>query len=211
MDPREPLVILGFSGNALEMFEHLTETYRVAAFLDDNPDLAGRSFEGVPVLPMTRLADFPEARVLMMIGSQRSIGLRDGIIRRMGLARERFATIIHPRAHVSRFARLGAGTVIFPGVVVTANAVIGNHVMILPNSVIHHDVAVGDHSLIGSNVTVAGHCRIGRACYVGSASSLRNGAEIGDGAVVGMAANVLGAVAPGAIVIGNPAREMGRE
>ncbi|QUS35108.1 NeuD/PglB/VioB family sugar acetyltransferase [Falsirhodobacter algicola] len=212
MPIRERLLLLGFSGNALEIFEHLEERFDLEAILDDNPALEGQVFEGVPILPMARLADFPAARVLMTIGSRRSVGQRAGILARLGLTPERFVTVVHPKAHVSRFARLGHGVVIYPGAVVTSNAVIGNHVMILPQSVVHHDVTVGDHSLIGASVTVAGNCRIGQACYIGSASSLREGTEIGDGAVIGMAANVLRTVAAGTVVAGNPARVLpGRE
>ena len=208
MTARPRIVCLGYSGNALEMFEHLASAFHVAAFLDDNPQLAGHSFQGVPVLPMAALDRFDDALVLVTYGSQRSIGVRAANVARLGLARERFATVIHPAAHVSGFARIGAGTMIFPGAVVTFNAKIGDHCMILPGSVVHHDVTLGDHVLVGSNVTIAGHCQVDQGCYLGSASSFRNGVQVGAGSVIGMAANVIGDVPPGSVMIGNPARPL---
>lgn len=202
------IILLGYSGNALEIFEHLSNTYEIAAFIDDNPRFSGQRFENIPILPMSRLADFTDAQVLVTFGSQASIARRPDAVDRLGIARDRFATVIHPRANVSRFARIGAGTIIFPGATVTFNAVIGDHCMILPNSVVHHDVELGDHVLVGSNVTIAGHCRIGRCSYLGSASSFRNGVVVGDGSVIGMAANVVKDVAAGSIMVGNPARPM---
>ncbi|MFN3524864.1 MAG: acetyltransferase [Paracoccus sp. (in: a-proteobacteria)] len=208
MESKEKLVLLGYSGNALEMFEYLQSAYTVLAFLDDNPRWTGSHFEGVPILPMDRLASFPDAMVLVTFGSQHSIRQRARIVHEMGIARTRFATVIHPRACVSSYAALGVGTIIFPGVTVTFNAVIGDHCIILPNSVIHHDATLGDHVLVGSNVTIAGGCRIGAGCYIGSASSIRNGVTVGEGALIGMAANVLSDTAGGAVMIGNPARPM---
>ena len=202
------IVCLGYSGNALEMFDHLSRVFRVAAFLDDNPDLAGHSFRDVPVLPMGALDQFDDAQVVVTFGSQRSIGVRAAAVARLGIARDRFATVLHPAAHVSSQAWIGAGTMIFPGAVVTHNARIGDHCMILPNSVVHHDVELDDHVLVGSNVTIAGHCRIGSGCYLGSASSFMNGVTVGPGSVIGMAANVIRDVPAGSVMIGNPARPL---
>ncbi|WP_378944719.1 NeuD/PglB/VioB family sugar acetyltransferase [Paracoccus sp. R86501] len=208
MTARPRIICLGYSGNALEMFEHLDSAFRVMAFLDDNPDLAGHSFQGVPVLPMSALDRFADAQVVVTYGSQRSIGVRAANVARLGISRDRFATVVHPAAHVSGFAQIGAGTMIFPGAVVTFNACIGDHCMILPGSVVHHDVQLGDHVLVGSNVTIAGHCRVDQGCYLGSASSFRNGVRVGAGSVIGMAANVIGDVPPGSVMIGNPARPL---
>lgn len=207
---RPPIVLIGCSGNALEIFEAVQRSYRVLAFLDDNRDLGGSGPDGVPVLPMHEIAAFPQAQALFLIGSERSVGRRAEIIARLGLPEARFATFVHPAATVSRFATLGAGCVVFAGVVITAGARVGRHVIILPNSVVHHDAELGDHCLVGSNVTLAGGCRLGAACYVGSASSVRNGVSVGAGSLIGMAANVVRDVGPGLVVAGNPARPMTR-
>lgn len=210
MESKNQLALLGYSGNALEMFEYLRSVYSIVAFLDDNAQWTGHSFEGVPVLPVAQLAGFPAASVLVTFGSQRSILQRARVVQELGIERARFPTVIHPRATVSTYASLGVGTIIFPGVTVTFNAVIGDHCMILPNSVVHHDVILGDHVLVGSNVTLAGGCRIGSNSYLGSASSVRNGVTVGAASLIGMAANVVSDTKDGAVMIGNPARPMVR-
>jgi sugar O-acyltransferase (sialic acid O-acetyltransferase NeuD family) len=201
------IVLIGLSGNTLEILEAVQTQYAVAGILSDDPR-HGDQFEGIPVTPLSRAKDFGDAYYLFLIGSEKSFSRRQTIIDALQIPEERYARVSHLRASVSGYARLGHGTVLYPGVIVTSNAVLGNHVMVLPNSVIHHDVTIGACSIIGSNVTISGSVKIGRGCYVGSASSIRNGISIGDGALIGMAANVVKDVPPGAVMVGNPARQM---
>lgn len=206
---RPHIVLIGLSGNTREIFEVAEAQFNITAILSDDP-AHGPTFEGIAVAPLSRAHDYSEAQFVFLIGSHSSYRQRAALIARLGIAQDRYAQIIHPRATVSRFAKLGAGCVLHCGVTLTSNAVLGAHVMVLPHTVIHHDVTVGDYSLIGSNVTIAGSVEIGESCYISSASSIRNGVRIGDGALIGMGANVLNDVAPGAVMVGNPAREIPR-
>lgn len=163
---------------------------------------------GHKVFGREAFARWPEAKVIAVPGSPASFRDRRRIIEGLGLAPERFASVIHPAARVSTLATVGSNVLIMAGVVVTSNALIGNHVCILPNSVIHHDAKVGDWSLIGANVTLAGSAVLRDNCYVGSGSSIMNNVEIGELALVGLGSNVTKAVAPNAKVAGNPARQI---
>ncbi len=205
---RSDLVVVGMSGNLLEIFEYLEETSRIRAILDDNSDPGKTHFEGIPVFPLSQAGRFAEMQFLCLIGSERSFRVRREIIASLGLSRESFATIVHHSARVSRFSKLGHGTCLYDGVTVTSNAEIGDHVLILPNAVIHHDVVVGSHSLLGTGCILAGGVRIGDSCYLGSGSAIRPGVTIGDGALVGMGAVVVHDVVPGAVVAGVPARPL---
>lgn len=204
--PKQPLLILGFSGNAIDAFDTVRTRYEIIGFIDDSPERQALSIQGIPVLGRGALDQYPEAEVITLIGSEANFRHREQIIGSFNIPESRFATVVHPAASVSSLAGIGRDVVVFPGVVIAGNAIVGNHVLILPNSVLHHDVVVGDFTLIGTNVTVAGHVRIGKACYLGSASSVKNGVEIGDGSLIGMAANITRPVAGGSTMVGNPAR-----
>ena len=207
---KNPLVVIGFNGNALDALETLQSSFEITAWLDDNPALHHRSFENAPILPISDLSLFPDAKVVCLIGSERSYMRREEIIASLGLASSRFATIVDPAARVSRLCSLGHGVVVFPGAVLTSNAVIGNHVLVLPQTVVHHDSSVGDFSLVGTRVVIAGGVKVGKGCYIGSGSTIKNGLDIGEGSLVGMAANVLRDVPARSVVAGNPARVLRR-
>jgi sugar O-acyltransferase (sialic acid O-acetyltransferase NeuD family) len=146
--------------------------------------------------------------VLAVPGSPTSYTRRGEIIDGLGISADRFATVIHPQAHIGKGVKIGANCLIMAGVVITGNAVVEDHVCILPNSVIHHDSVIRRYTLIGSNVTVAGHTIINEACYIGSGSSIINGIEIGRATLIGMGSNVIRSVGENSKMAGNPARKI---
>ena len=207
-EDRVPLLIFPFNGNALEALDCLGQRFRLVGFIDDTPAKRAAGSPHGPVLGREALARHPEAQVLAVPGSPTSYPSRGGVIASLGIAPERFATVVHPGAHVSPLATLGRNVLIMAGAVVTSNAVIGDHVCILPNTVIHHDARIGHLTLIGSNVTVAGGVAIGENCYVGSGTSLMNGLSIGARTIVGLGSNVIRDCPPDSRIAGNPARPL---
>jgi sugar O-acyltransferase (sialic acid O-acetyltransferase NeuD family) len=203
-----PLLIFPCNGNALEALDCLGAEFRCVGFIDDTPEKQGSRVAGVPVLSRSALREMSDTAVLAVPGSPTSYLQRRKIIEGLGIDRARFARVIHPGAHVSSLAQIGANVLVMAGVVVTSNAHIGDHVCVLPNTVIHHDAVIGDWSLIGSNVTIAGSTKIGANCYIGSGTSIMNGLSVGDGALIGLGSNVIRDVPEAARVAGNPARQI---
>jgi sugar O-acyltransferase (sialic acid O-acetyltransferase NeuD family) len=127
-------------------------------------------------------------------------------IARTGVPQERFETIVHPTASVSRMSTLGFGIVIFQNVTVTSNVRMGHHVMVLPNSVISHDSIIGDYTIITGGVCISGGVKVGQSCYLGTNCALKNGIEVGDHCLIGMGSVVLRDVPANSVMVGNPAR-----
>ena len=207
------IIILGVNGNCIDIAEAidlLTERgtpVKMAGFLDDNIAVQGKPVAGFPILG--KIADAPkfaDAKFICGIGSSQSYRRKLAIIASTGLPVERWATLVHPAASVSRSARLGCGTVVLANSVVGANARVGNHVMVLQNSVISHDTVVGDGCAIATGVSISGLVVVGTNCYVGSNTSVKERLQIGDRALVGMGAVVTRDVAADTMVVGNPAR-----
>jgi sugar O-acyltransferase (sialic acid O-acetyltransferase NeuD family) len=213
------IVILGTGGNSVDILDALHDLndaagrplYDCVGFLDDNEALWGTLRLGAKVLgPLAAARDLDGCYFVNGIGSPGNFLKKAAIVSKTGVGRERFATIIHPTASVSRTAILGKGTVVFQNVTITSNVQIGDHVVILPNCVISHDDMIGDYTCIAAGVCISGGVRVGRACYLGTKSAMIGAIEIGDGCLIGMGSVVLSDVPAGSVVIGNPARFLRR-
>ncbi len=213
------IIILGTGGNAVDILETLQDlndargerVYEGVGFLDDDANKWGQKNLGVPVLgALDTAAQFPDCFFVNGIGSVNNYWRKHEIIARTQLPRERFETIVHPTASVSRTARLGRGVVIFQNVTITHNVEIGDHVMILPAAVISHDDVIGEYSSIAAGVCISGNVRVGQSCYLGANASIKDGVTLGDFALVGMGSVVLRDVAEQSVVVGNPARLLRR-
>jgi sugar O-acyltransferase (sialic acid O-acetyltransferase NeuD family) len=97
---------------------------------------------------------------------------------------------------------------------VTSNAKIGRHFHANIYSYVAHDCVIGDFVTFAPGVMCNGHVVIEDHAYIGTGAVIRDGTEnplvIGRGAIVGMGAVVTKSVPPGATVVGNPARSLGR-
>jgi len=206
----ESLLIFPFNGNGREALDGLGAQFNCIGFVDDTPEKQGMSDTGIPVFGREAFQRFPEARVLAVPGGPSSFKTRMQIIQHLGLSKERWATVIHPAAVVSPRATIGKNVLIMAGAVITSNAKLEDHVCILPNTVVHHDAVIGEGSLVGSSVVIAGQVSIGNNCYIGSGSNIRNNITVGTGALVGLGSNVVKDVEAGAIVAGNPARNLNK-
>lgn len=204
----EKLFIFPFNGNGLEALSCIQDQYEFIGFIDDTVEKQGLHEFGFEVFGRDVFDKFPEAKILSVPGSPTSFTYRDKIISSLEILPEKFATLIHPTASISPFAKIGHNVLIMAGVVVTSNAIIGNHVCVLPNTVIHHDSIIGDYTLIGSNVTLAGNSEIGKHCYIGSGTSIINGIQVGDNTLVGLGSNVIKSIKSNSKIVGNPAKEI---
>lgn len=211
----KPIIILGTGGNCIDILDAINEmnlsagevVYQCIGFLDDNREKWGEEFCGVKVLgALDSATDHADCCFVNGIGSPENFWRKAGIIGKTRLPRERFETIIHPTASVSKMARLGRGAVVLQNSTIASNASVGDHVIVLPNSIISHDSSVGDYTCIAGGVCVSGGVGIGKSCYLGTNSSVIGNISIGDGSLVGMGSVVVEAVEKNSVVVGNPAR-----
>jgi sugar O-acyltransferase (sialic acid O-acetyltransferase NeuD family) len=207
-----PLIILGTGGSAYDVLDIVaainaeSPAWKLAGFLDDARP-AGSQYLDLPILGSLReAARFEGCWFVNVIGSDRSYRRRQDIVGSTGLGPDRFATLVHPQASVSPWARLGRGVYVSFGASIGGGVVTGNHVSFSPACVIGHDSVLGDCALVAPAAIVSGFVRVGRSCYIGAGAMIRQRLQIEDNALIGMGAVVLRNVAAGATVVGNPAR-----
>jgi sugar O-acyltransferase (sialic acid O-acetyltransferase NeuD family) len=202
----EDLLIFPFNGNAIEALDALGDKFNLLGFVDDSKQ--GQHFFGTPVFGREAFGRFKTAKVLSVPGSSNSYKFRKNLIDSLGIEFERFANVIHPMAHVSKYATLGSNVLILAGSSINATAQIGNNVIVLNNSIVHHDSHLKDNVILGSAVVIAGNVVVEENCYIGSASSIINNITIGEGALVGIGSNVIKSVPKDSKYVGNPAKQI---
>lgn len=206
MEAPVPLLIFPFNGNGREALDCVTGRYFCIGFIDDTLEKRESQYCGIEVFARDALSRFPEAMVLAVPGGPSSYLKRESVIAGLDIPADRFATIIHPAASISKASKIGVNVLLMAGVVVTSNATISDHACILPNSVIHHDATIGRATLIGANVTVAGGAAVAERCYIGAGSNIKNGISIGAGSMIGLGSNVVKDIPPNVTAFGNPAK-----
>ena len=205
------LIILGAGGSSREILGAVEDInrreprWRVLGFLDDDPALQGKSVDGLPVLgPMAAAKEYT-AQVIAGVASWRRLGARREIVTRLGLPRERYATVIHPSASINSRVAVGAGTAILQNVVITSGSVVGEHVLISQNVTMAHDDVIDDFVTIASAAIITGGVRLRAGCYLGAGCAIMNGVTVNESALVGIGALVIMDVPAGVTVSGYPA------
>jgi len=215
MSHTKKIVIFGTGGTCLDILDTIhdlndaagEEPLSCVGFLDDTKEHWGTTIAGVLVLgPLATAAKLQDCYFVNGIGSPRNFWRKESIIAGARVGPDRFVTLVHPSATLSRTARVGRGCVLFQHVAVTTNVTLGAHVTVLPNTVLNHDTKVGDCSIIAGGVCVSGQVTIGRSCYLGSNCTIRDGVNIGEYSLVGMGSVVVADVKPSSLVFGVPAR-----
>jgi acetyltransferase EpsM len=200
-----PLVVLGATEFSVEIADVIADTgeFEIAAFVEnDVRERAGGELEGVPVLWIDEAAELAATHsAVCALGTTR----RSRFTEQAAALGFRFATVIHPTAHVSRTSTLGVGTVIGAGAVVAAHTTIGRHVIVNRGALVGHHTVIGDHVSLQSGSNVAGLCRIGDATYVGMGAVILNTLSIGSNSVVAAGAVVTRDVPDNVQVVGVPA------
>jgi len=125
---------------------------------------------------------------------------------------------IMPDCVLGRNCNLGQNVVVSPGVI------LGNNVKVQNNVSIYTGVTCGDDVFLGPSMVFTNvinprsaikrrdqyqQTKVGRGVSIGANATIVCGHDIGDFAFIGAGAVVTKAIAPYALVVGNPARQIG--
>jgi sugar O-acyltransferase (sialic acid O-acetyltransferase NeuD family) len=181
------LLILGAGGHGKAVAEAalLSGDWQYMLFVDDRWPQLQESF-GFPVV-----ADI--AGLTSVTGAQAAIvavgnnALREQWMDALHAAGLTLATVIHPRACVSRSAQLGEGCAIMALAMVGVDARIGRGAIVNANATVDHDASLGDFAHLGVGVQIAGGVVVGArswlqaGCCAGYRVVVLEGEHIGPG------------------------------
>jgi len=115
-------------------------------------------------------------------------------------------TVVHPTAFVARDAHIGSGCQILAMAAVCTHVQMGAGVIVNTSASVDHDCCLGDGVHIAPGARLAGEVVVGDRAFIGTGAIVLPRLRIGNDTVVGAGAVVTKDVAPGATVVGNPAR-----
>ena len=205
-----PLLILGTRPHALvvaELAAALPE-YRVAGFVENKDRRrCEQLMDGLPIHWIDEISALAEDHLAVCsLATTR----RDRFIEQAADLGLRFATLIHPQAHVSRRTAVGEGSRIEVGAIVAAFSHLGNHVVVNRGVTVGHHTRIGAFTTIQPGANIAGQCEIADRCYIGIGANIIDGIRIGSRAVIGAGSVVSADVPDRAMVMGLPARVVKR-
>lgn len=203
--PGAVLALLGASGHGKVVADAaLMAGWREVVFFDDAwPGVSANSHWPVAGDAQELLARVREFDgVLVSIGNC-AVRLRKQ--RELQAAGALMATVIHPFACVSRYARIGAGSVVMAGAVINTDAAVGEAGIVNTGATIDHDCSLADGVHVSPGANLAGNVTVGECSWIGIGAAVRQGAQVGAHALVGAGAVVVKPVTSGTTVAGNPA------
>lgn len=207
----QSLIIVGGGELARVIIEtaHAQGCWNVIGFVDPEP-----CEETVRRLGIQRLGtdgdlvSYPNAMVTLGVGTIKVSDTRRNIVAKLNLPDSRWATIVHPSAHVSPSAHLEPGSIVLAGAVICSGASIGKHCIINLGAKIDHDVHVGDFVHVAPQAALGGGSRVEDDAYIGMGAIVRDHLTVSSRTLVGMGAVVSKQFAPGKTLVGIPAREL---
>jgi len=184
-------------------------TWEILGFLDDGPELKGRSLHGVPILGgrelLPEFADRPDVAVFNNVNGSRAGAMHVAeLLKAHGC---RVPSLVHPSVDLG-YVEMGAGCFVPAGCVLGADVKMGDFVTLRYGAILSHEVEVQDFVLIGPGATVGSRARLLRGALIGVGAAILPGVTIGEGCTVGAGAVVARPVAAGKTVAGVPAKEL---
>lgn len=207
-DTRRNLLIVGAGGFGREVLAYVEDDnplFNIKGFLDSRSDALNATPRSVGIVgdPLTYQPLVNDV-FMAALGDPQLRFKYTAVLR--DAHNVDFATVVHPRANVSRHTQLRRGCIIAPQVGISVDCQIGEFTCIQEYTVIGHDAQIGNWCQINSHCTIAGGARIGNFVTIHPNSVITSRAVVGDGAVVGPGSVVIGRIPAGITVLGNPAR-----
>lgn len=208
----QDLIIVGASGFGRELLMTIKdinrdhERWNVLGFIDDNLN----ALDGIDCshsILGTIDGWTPDGSALYAMGiaspeTKKTVALQ---LKKRGA---KFASIIHPSAHIGEETITGEGLVMFYHTEISVNCKIGDFVFLNTFSQVGHDAVLGDYCTLFPTCSIAGGGILDEGVLIGTGAATYPCIKIGKYATVGMNSAVIRNVKEYTTVMGVPARKI---
>lgn len=140
-------------------------------------------------------------RFLVTVGQIKSALVRKRIFTTLKDLNAVCPVIISPKAHVSKYAKIGDGTIVMHNSVVNAESIIGENCILNTGCIVEHETIIGNHCHVSTNAVVNGNCVIGNEVFIGSGTVISHGNKISNNVVIGGSSYVYNGIAEPGVYI----------
>jgi sugar O-acyltransferase (sialic acid O-acetyltransferase NeuD family) len=166
------IILIGGGGHCKSCIDVIEQTgrYYILGILDQQErlgsELLGYKYIGTD-------ADIPSytdknVEFLITLGQIKSAVTRKKLFGVIKGAGSNLATIVSPRAFVSKWSSIGKGTIVMHDSMVNTDSIIGDNCIINTKALIEHDCVIGDHCHISTGAVINGNVNVGEGTFFGS-------------------------------------------
>jgi len=175
--PKPKILLLGGGGHCRSCIDVIEQEgrYEIAGILDTK-EMIGEKILGYSCIgtddDIGTLAK-EGYHFLITVGQIKTPSVRKKLFALLEKSHASLATVISPRAYVSRHATLGKGTIVMHDALVNAAVTVGTNCIINTKALIEHDATVEDFCHISTAAVINGGVHVKEGTFVGSNSVSR--------------------------------------
>jgi len=168
----QKLILLGGGGHCKSCIDVIEQEgkYEITGILDAK-ELVGQKILGYEIIgtdaEIGRLVK-EEYSFLVTVGQIKTSAIRKKLFSLLNENSAKIATVISPRAYISKHATIAKGTIIMHNVLVNASASIGENCIINTKALIEHDAIIEDFCHISTSAVVNGGVLVKEGSFFGS-------------------------------------------
>lgn len=207
-----PLILVGGGGHCKSVIDVATSGgYFIHGILDLEENIGKKVLDWEiigsddSIIHLVEKFDF-----VVTAGQIKESNLRRLLHEKITNAGGRFATIVSPRAYVSKYASVGKGTAIMHHSTINAEVEVGFGCIINTMANIEHEVTIGNYTHISTGAMINGGCNIGQDCFIGSQAVLAQGVKVVNGSIISAGSFLKNDAEIPGIYFGNPAKRLNK-
>ena len=208
---KNDIILIGGGGHCKVCIDIIEESgsYDINGIIDVRGKI-GRTILGYKIIDEDKNIDkyLSNNLFLITVGFIKTPVLRVKLFNKITKTGGELATIISPKAHVSKHTTIQQGTIIMHGAVVNSDASIGENVIVNSLALIEHDVIISSHTHISTGARINGGSKIGEKCFIGSGTIINQGISVCSDVIIGSGSLVRKDIDKPGVYAGNPLRKI---